>query len=85
MGQNFGISGWECTSHRKCFSLGFHVDFKHKHLDLHLLWFFISIGNQTYADFKDPEKEKEFSKMLNEHRVKEDMFLKEHGVTPALI
>jgi hypothetical protein len=27
------------------FSLGFHIDFQHRHVDLHVIWWIITIGN----------------------------------------
>ncbi len=31
--------------HNKCFSLGFHIDFKHRYIDFHIWNWFIEIGN----------------------------------------
>ena len=32
------------TTHKKCFSLGIHIDFKKKYIDFHLGWWFFHIG-----------------------------------------
>ena len=31
------------------FSLGFHIDFQHRYVDLHILWWIITIGNGLYG------------------------------------
>ena len=41
------------------FSLGIHVDFQHRYVDIHFIWWIISVGNVT-ADWETvPEFENE--------------------------
>lgn len=72
------------TSHRKCCSLGVHVDIKNKYIALHILWYYIHIGRTVMADFKSKKDAKAFYK-FQEKKFKEiEKEMKKYGVEPII-
>jgi len=60
--------------HKKCCSLGIHIDFKFKYVNIHFLWWMILIPNDNFAKFQEPKQEKQFIEMLNRHEKERDEF-----------
>jgi len=59
---------------KKCFSLGFHIDFKHKYIDFHIWNWFIHFGDMTACEITDKlvkdemyELQKQMSDMTEKH------------------
>ncbi len=42
------------SCHNRCFSLGFHVDFKNRYIDFHIWNWFIEFGNHFASELKEP-------------------------------
>ena len=57
------------SCHNKCFSLGFHVDFKKKYIDFHIWNWFIEFGNHDSCCLKEPHAKK--LRKLEEKYIKE--------------
>ena len=45
----------------KCFSLGFHIDFRNRYIDLHIWNWFIHIGDGKCSDIPDEIMEKVYA------------------------
>ncbi len=60
----------------KCFSLGFHVDFRQKYIDLHIWNYFLSTSDGKYSDIPEPIST-EFYNFQMKNRDAEDKFLKD--------
>ena len=60
----------------KCFSLGFHIDFRHKYIDLHIWNYFLSTSDGRYSDIPEPINT-EFYNLQTKNREAEDKFLKD--------
>lgn len=59
---------------KKCFSLGFHIDFHHKYIDFHIWNYFIHLGDMTACEITDKlvkdemyELQKQMSDMTEKH------------------
>ncbi len=75
----------EETCHKLCFSLGFHVDFKNKYIDLHIGRMFIEFGNHEASYLKEPYAKK-LRKLNEKYRKESDAICaKDKDFHPLLI
>ncbi len=50
---------------RKCFSLGFHIDFHHKYIDFHIWNWFFHIGEEESCKVQDQLAREEMYELQN--------------------
>lgn len=63
------------SCHNRCFSLGFHVDFKNGYIDFHIWNWFIEFGNHDASVLKEPYGQ-QLRDLWDEYKIKQDNIVK---------
>ena len=63
------------SCHNRCFSLGFHIDFKNRYIDFHIWNWFIEIGNHDASYLKEPYGKK-LKELWDEYSRKQEAIVK---------